>query len=184
MNKKKILHFIFGLTVSLIVSGFIYYLLFLETVDIFGFESLKDPETRHAKIFYTAFLTTLGTVLLAVLFNRISWRNFALGFVLPAAAGIVPIVLVGQVFLRKSNYYEEFNKEKWMAQEDDRLKMARHLVKNETLMGLTKEEVIVQLGNGFYLEGEMNYLVYDDFCGLGIHFQNNKVDDYSIWVKD
>ncbi|HEY3429027.1 MAG TPA: hypothetical protein VGK39_00030 [Cyclobacteriaceae bacterium] len=184
MNKKKILLFVFGLTVSLIVSSFIYYLLFLETVDIFGFEALKDPETRHAKIFYTASITTLGIVLLAVLFNRMSWRNFALGFVLPAAAGIVPIVLVGQTFLKKENYYEEFNREKWLAQEDNRLKMARHLIKKRTLIGLTKEEVVAQLGTGFYIEEEMNYPVYDDFCGLGIHFRNNKVDDYSIWVKD
>jgi hypothetical protein len=187
MNGKSVASIALGLVSSLLISGVAYYLLFLETFDLFGESYLRDPESVHAKIFYTAIITSIFTVMIAILLKKMHWRNVALGFIVPAAIGLVPIFWVGPTYLNDSNYYEEFNQEKWLATERDRLKMARYLVVNKKLVGLTKEQVIEHLGTSFHDYGNKNYMAYyafGDFCGLGINFNENKVTDSSIWVTD
>ena len=182
MTRKNLLALIFGLVLSLLISGIIYYYLFLETFDLFGIDSLKDPERRHGKIFFTSFATTFLTITIAILLKK--RKYFSIGFGLPAIIGIVIIIVIGPTYLIKSNYYEEFDHKKWVSEQVDRIKMARKIIKDKSLLGLTKEQVINKLGTDYFGENEMNYKVYGDDCGLSISFSHDKVNDCRIYVRD
>jgi len=189
MNKDNIRSLILGLGISLVISGVIYFKLFQQTFDLFGLDGLRNPEARHAKILYTALITSLAILVVAIVLQKVGRKYFAKGFVIPALIGLMPILSVGPTFINKSNYYETFDEDKWMSQEKkqekDRIKMARHLVKTRALIGLTKEEVIKKLGTDYYyFREEMNYKVLYGCCGLGIAFENGKVVDYSVWAHE
>jgi hypothetical protein len=182
MTKKNILLLIIGLGISLVISGVIYYYLFLETFDLFGIDEIKNPEGRHGKILFTAMSTSFLTLLLAVIFRRLKYA--AIGFAIPALIGVTLIILIGPTYINKSNYYESFDRQRWLAQENDRLKMARQLIRTRELINLTRDQVIKKLGPGHLEENYISYKAWGDDCGLDINFMNNKVSECWIYVKD
>src|SRR6188768_4160666 len=113
MNARNIMSVIFGLVLSLIVSGVVYYFLFLEVFDLFGTDELTDPETRDGKIFYTALILTLFTMAITFFLVKVKRKYLAIGFGLPASIGLTLLIFVGPTYLNKSSYYEEFDKKKW-----------------------------------------------------------------------
>jgi hypothetical protein len=64
MTKNQEISFSSGLLISVFVSGLVYFFLFIATFDLFGLEEIRDPESRHAKFFYTGLAISVlkGTV--------------------------------------------------------------------------------------------------------------------------
>jgi NADH:ubiquinone oxidoreductase subunit 2 (subunit N) len=112
MTKKNILFLIGGLGTSLLISGVIYWYLFLETIDLFGIDSIKNPEGRHGKILLIAILTSLLTLAIAVLLRRLKYAS--IGFAIPSLIGITLALLIGPTYISKSNYYEPFDQKQWL----------------------------------------------------------------------
>jgi hypothetical protein len=182
MIKRDILLLIVGLGISLLISGVIYYYLFLETIDLFGIDSIKNPERRHGKILLTAISTSFFTLLIAVLLRRIKYA--AIGFAIPSMIGITLMILIGPTYINKSNYYEPFDRQRWLTEENDRLKMARQLIRSKELINLTRDQVIEKLGAGYLDQNYISYKAWGDDCGLDIAFVNAKVSECWIYVKD
>lgn len=101
---------------------------------------------------------------------------------------ISPILYVGiiMIWIFSISYYPktDFNKQKWESNKDERYKMSNDIIKNELLIGKTKDEVINLLGNDFYKYDD-NHIAYDlgfvpglfniDPDVLDIYFENGKV---------
>ena len=101
---------------------------------------------------------------------------------------IGPILYVGiiMIWIFSISYYPktDFNKQKWESNKEERYKMSNDIIKNELLIGKTKDEVINLLGNEFYKYDD-NHIAYDlgflpglfniDPDVLDIYFENGKV---------
>lgn len=182
MTKKDILLLVVGLMISLLISGAIYFYLFLETFDPFQYFSIKNPEGRHGKILLTAVSTSFLTLLIAGLLRRVKYA--AIGFAIPSLIGIALMILIGPIYINKSDYYEPFDKQRWLTEENDRLKMARQLIRSKELINLTRDQVIEKLGPGYAEENYISYKAWGDDCGLDIRFSDGKVIECWIYVKD
>lgn len=101
---------------------------------------------------------------------------------------ISPILYVSiiMIWIFSISYYPktDFSKQKWESNKDERYKMSNDIIKNELLIGKTKDEVINLLGNDFYKYDD-NHIAYDlgfvpglfniDPDVLDIYFENGKV---------
>lgn len=99
-----------------------------------------------------------------------------------------PIIYVGiiMIWIFSISYYPntDFDKQKWESNKDERYKMSNDIINSELLIGKTKDEVIILLGNDFYKYGE-NHIAYDlgfvpglfniDPDVLDVYFENGKV---------
>jgi hypothetical protein len=182
MTRRNILLLIVGLGISLVFSGVIYYYLFLETIDLFGIDEIKNPEGRHGKILLTALSTSFLTLLIAGLLRNEKYA--AIGLAIPSLIGITLMVVVGPTYVNKSNYYEPFDRRKWLTEKTDRLKMARQLIRNQELKNLTREQVTEKLGPGHLEPNAIRYKVWGDDCGLDIIFLNGRASECWIYVND
>lgn len=182
MTRRNILLLIVGLGISLVISAVVYYYLFLETIDLFGIEEIKNPEGRHGKILLTAVSTSFLTLMIAGLLRNEKYA--AIGFAIPSLIGITLILLVGPIYVNKSNYYEPFDQQRWLTEETDRLKMARQLIRSKELINLTRDQVIEKLGSGYVEQNYISYKAWGDDCGLEIAFVHDKVSECWIYVKD
>jgi hypothetical protein len=182
MTKKDILLLVVGLVVSLAISGVIYFYLFLETFDPFQYFSVKNPESIHGKILLTAVSTSFLTLSIAGLLRRLKYA--AIGFAIPSLIGITLLILIGPTYISKSDYYETFDRQKWLTEKNDRLKMARQLIKSKELIDLTRDEVVEKLGLEYSEGSYISYKAWGDDCGLDIRFSDGKVVECWIFVKD
>ncbi|PNW25906.1 hypothetical protein [Formosa algae] len=99
-----------------------------------------------------------------------------------------PIVYVGLILLwmASASYYPtyEFNKRQWETHPEERYTMSEDLMDNKLLIGKTKSEIAVLLGNDFYTYTD-NHIGYTlgfkpgffniDPDVLDIYFENGKV---------
>src|SRR6187399_2547091 len=101
MNKDNIISLSIGLLIATLVSGVVYYYLFLETLDLFGIRSIVDPEKRHGTIFFvTLFITLTNFVALIVL--RLRKMNYASwGTILFIVIGSLILSIVGPTYFKK-----------------------------------------------------------------------------------
>lgn len=187
MAKKKIISFIVAFVVSTIISGVIYLLLLIETFDLFGIEEITHPERRDAKLFYTGLAISILTIIIVTYFYRKNRKYAAVGIGIPNIIGFVLLIKVGVVYLNKSNYYEKFDKQVWLNSQTKPIKMARGLVNDKSLIGLTKQQAIELLGKGeeenWNGEERMQY-PSDYYSRLGLAFEKGKVKATYIWVDD
>jgi hypothetical protein len=186
MTRKNIISIGIGLLISSLVSGVLYYMLFLETFDLFGIESIIDPEARHKKIFYTTLaisILTIVAVIGLVLWNR---KLTAIGVGLPLSIGLWVLFTIGPVFYDKSSYYEQFDKERWIKSSEKPLKMARLLVVNQELIGLSVDNITNMLGKGQSSDSREHLLYRTDYgqCRLALTIKNNKVTNAHLWIED
>lgn len=99
-----------------------------------------------------------------------------------------PVLYVGiiMIWVFSVSYYPktDFSKKEWDENKEERYKMSDDIIKNEVLIGKTKEEVIELLGDEFYTYNE-NHMAYDlgfvpgffniDPDVLDIYFEKGKV---------
>jgi len=185
MTKKAIISIIAGFIISIIISGLVYYVLFLNTFELFGIKSTTDPERADAKIFYTtlALLVLTGTSVLSLILKN---RKFtAIGVGIPILIAIGLLVKVGSVYMIKSNYYEAFNKDIWLQNTNKPARMARQLIKSKELVGMTMNQVTEKLGKSHYMESDTAMVYWTDgcYCKFILFFEKNKFKTAYI-VKD
>ena len=89
------------------------------------------------QLFSTYYIYTLRTIVFKVVF----WIG--------TAATFIAVVIFGIDTFTPSNYYEDFNAEKWKTKSTDRLKMVRTFNDNRSLIGKSKSEILKMLGGGY-----------------------------------
>lgn len=99
-----------------------------------------------------------------------------------------PLLYVGiiLIWIISISYYPmaDFNKQAWNENREERYKMSNDIIKSEMLIGKTKEEVIMLLGDDYYSYDE-SHIAYDigfvpglfkiDPDVLDIYFEKGKV---------
>ena len=99
-----------------------------------------------------------------------------------------PIIYAGVIYLWmfSVSYYpsNDFNKQKWEANTEERYKMSENIIESKMLIGKTKEEITDLLGQDFYSYDEKHIafelgfvpgLFNIDIDVLDIYFENGKV---------
>ena len=97
---------------------------------------------------------------------------------------IYALLIISWIFAVQYYPKENFNKQKWETNIEERYTMSKNIIKSEILIGKTKEEVIELLGNEYsdYGENQIGYYlgfvprmfnIDPDF--LDIYFENGKV---------
>ena len=188
MIQKPIISFVLGLLVAGIISGFVYFILFLETFDLFGTNELIDPEGKHGKIFYTSLIMTIFSLAVFISLVRYNNKFTALGMAIPNLVVIFMLLKFGGVYLDKSNYYAKFNKQVWIDAGEKPIKMARGLVKDEVLIGFTKSETFEMLGQERIEKRDSieftRYWTENGDCALSLTFEKDKVTKANLVVND
>ena len=101
---------------------------------------------------------------------------------------ISPIIyfLAILIWVFSVSYYpnNDFDKEEWISNKEERFKMSEDLIESEKLIGKTKQEIVQLLGEDYYSYNE-NHIAYDlgflpgffniDPDVLDIYFENGKV---------
>jgi hypothetical protein len=99
-----------------------------------------------------------------------------------------PIVYIGVIYLWifSISYYptNDFDKQTWESNPEERYKMSEDIIESKMLIGKTKQEIVELLGNDFYSYSE-NHIAYGlgfipglfniDPDVLDIYFENGKV---------
>ena len=189
MKKNKTISLILGFFISGLFNCLVYIILIIYTFDILRFNLLIDPESVHAKLFYTGFAMTILTVLIIYLLLKQQKKFFSIGIGLPSLIGVFLMLKFGLLYFNKSNYYETFDKNVWNKSKIKQIKMARVIVKDSVLIGLTKEEVFKMLGEEQVSSNNdsteyLRYWTENNVCALGIVFINGKVKHANLWVDD
>jgi hypothetical protein len=82
-------------------------------------------------------------------------RKF-IAFIPTVIATPILYVMVISLWLLSSLYYpkETFDHTKWHENVEERYKMSNYIIKNNILMGKTKDEITALLGDDFYVRGK------------------------------
>lgn len=187
MTKKNFLHFVLGLSVSTIISLGGYFLIFIHSFDLFGTRQAKDPEGFDGEIFYLTLILVMINCFVSIFLITKKRRFSAAGSSAPLILGFTILIWFGKDYFNKSTYYESFDRVQWTAN-TNRVKMARKLVKEEELLGLSKDDVTQKLGQGFETtDNDRPVLLYNvdgDWMKLALLFERDKVSEADIWVYD
>lgn len=158
--------------------GLICFLLLLLTFNLGGGETLSEIENQNiARVLVSILLLVVAAIVARNYIN--SNRKFtALGIlVFPAI-----VVVAATFYLLAHNFYRaDFDKAIWIQSERKPEIMAKTLVKDNALIGLTRKQVKEMLGDGVEEKGDEKsergsivYLVQDDWT-LIVFFQKDKV---------
>lgn len=101
---------------------------------------------------------------------------------------ISPIIYIAAIliWIFTISYYpnNDFNRDKWVSNKEERFKMSKDIIESEILIGKTKSEIIQLLGEDYFRYDE-NHIAYDlgfvpgimniDPYVLDIYFEKGKV---------
>ncbi|KAF2509107.1 hypothetical protein [Flavobacterium foetidum] len=162
-------------TVTILIIGF-FYLFF--TFSIEGGQPLNEIENQHIQQFYISVLILAIAFLVAKFYLRKGKKYTALGIL------VLPILLVLSTsnYLLKNNFnHTPFSKTLWMQSLYKPEKMAKTLVREKKLIGLTRTQIKDMLGKGSKEYGdigtgksEIEYLVLNDWT-MTVFFLKDKV---------
>jgi O-antigen ligase len=186
--KIKIRH-IASFIAGALLTGICYFIiLFIYFILPFSFsgQTLSEKEVSDALVFFSLIIILSITCYAVFRQYRLGRKFTAAGI---AAIGIIAlygIIYTGKIYVRNINYYEAFNKTNWSESRFKPFKMAKTLVKKDKLTGLSKQEVLDQLGPPENpCNDECLYFKYttDENWELRIRFRSNKVKEAYLYEE-
>ncbi len=178
MKRNPIISFLGGLTVSVAIVGIVYLCFFLLTFNLGGGETLDQIENLNIAILIISILLFAIAVIYARRYFKNNKKYTAIGIT------IIPIMVTitaAIYFFTQNLSHTKFNKAIWTQSEWKPDKMAKTLVKEKILIGLTRTQVKQMLGEGAEEYGDKNtdrgsiiYHVQNDWT-FSVIFQYDKV---------
>lgn len=178
MKRNSIISFLAALTVSVILIGIVYLIFFFFTFNLAGGETLNQVESQNITLLVISILLLTIAIIYARRYFKSNKKYTAFGVI------TFPLLLViaGTIYLVEQNFYNtKFDKKIWTQSERKPEKMAKTLVKEKTLIGLTRTQVKEMLGEGVREYGNKNtdrgsiiYHVENDWT-FSVFFQYDKV---------
>lgn len=147
MTPKRILSFL----VALNLTSFFYLIVakgILFSTFSFASETLQEKENRDALFFFVALIVVLATIIIIVRLIKAGLKYSAYGMVLPILIGFYVSFKLGEIYVGNLSNVESFSRHKWVQEENKPFKMARTLVVNDELIGLTQQNLVQKLGMG------------------------------------
>ncbi len=150
---RHILSFIIGLVISAFIVGLVGFGFALMSFDLAGGETLAEIEGQHVAGLVLSVFTLIITVFsIWQYYGRI--RKYM-------ACGLVTTQLVVMCFsiiyiINEKNISTEFDRAIWIKSDWKPEDMAKSLVKNNQLIGLTRDQVKEKLGEGAEAYGNVD----------------------------
>lgn len=178
------LHPAISFIVALIASGLILAVVFvvlfylLAMASFGGGETLQDMENLRIALLLIAVIPIVIAIKIGRRFAKTGQKSVLYGIsILP----VITFVIVGVFFCYNFNYHTEFDTALWGKDKRKPFNMAATLVKEDKLIGLTRQEVKKMLGEGAEEYGNPDtdrgailYLVEEGWT-MTIYFQKDKV---------
>jgi|RhiMetdeSRZDD1v2_1073273.scaffolds.fasta_scaffold10967_10 ABC-type transport system involved in multi-copper enzyme maturation permease subunit len=166
MKRDPFISFLAGLAVSIAIVGIIYLCFFLLIFDLGGGETLSQVEHQNMAVWFLSVLLFAIAAIYARRYIRNNRKYTGIGI------AIVPfmVTVTATVYLFGANFYHtKFDKATWAQSKPKPDKMAKTLVKEKTLIGLTRMQVKQMLGEGAEEYGDKN----TDRGSIIYHVENN-----------
>lgn len=178
MNRSALTAFFVGLAISTLIVGIIWLCFLFLTFDLGGGETLSQIEDQNVAQLIISILLLTVAVIYALRYIKRNKRYTAYGIVIiPLAA-----VFAATFYFWKCNCYNtKFDKAIWIQAGWKPAKMAKTLVKEKALIGLTRAQIKHILGEGTEEYGDKNTdrgsIIHEVEEGwtLSIIFQYDKV---------
>lgn len=178
LKRNPIKSFLIGLTLSAVTVGLISFLLLLLTFNLAGGETLSQIENQNITQLIISIFLLFIAIIIARYYIKSNKKYAAIGML------VVPVVVViaATIYLLGQNFYHaDFDKIAWRQSKRKPERMAKTLVKENILIGLTRAQVKEMLSEGTEEYGDVNsergsivYLVQNDWT-LIVLFQKDKV---------
>ena len=174
---------------GMILTGLIYFLIVV--LFVFGSfslsgESLQKKENTEAFVFFAVLTITLITAY--IIFRR--WRTnrkaSAAGIGMIMLFGIYASIMSGIQYVSNLNYHVALDQQTWKNADFKPFNMARTLLKDDQLIGLTKQQLIDKLGIGNLGNRDGNgnlftYITDTDNWQLKVWIKNDIVTETTMW---
>lgn len=180
MKLHPVISFIIAFLISGLILSVVFVVLFflLAMASFAGGETLQDMENLRIAILLIAIILVVIAVMIGRRFTKTGRKSVAYGIsVLP----VITLVIVGVFFCYNINYHTEFDTALWGKDKRKPFNMAATLVKEDKLIGLTRQEVKKMLGEGDEEYGNPDtdrgailYLVEEGWT-MTLYFQKDKV---------
>ncbi|MDG1822891.1 MAG: hypothetical protein P8H25_05920 [Flavobacteriaceae bacterium] len=152
---KYLLQFVGSLKTTTLAC--LILILILGLVDIFGVDAydkitLEELETTNAIYFFLfVVIAVIGFKIIQYSFRKKS-AHIALGIAIGSLVLLIPLYDSGKEYLKQLTFGNKmpFDRKTWDSDIKKPYKMAVTLVKDKTLIGLSKKEVHALLGEGYY----------------------------------
>mgnify|MGYP003597018850 CR=1 FL=1 len=142
---KQLLNFLAGLVIPLICYAAGGYLLFAMTFTLSS-QTLTEWENTIALFFYCVLTGVLVFSVISFKQFKLNRKALSLGILLSLIPVLFILIKLSILYFGQFNYYQRFDKLKWIASDTKPFNMAKTLVKNNELVGLDRKEVITKLG--------------------------------------
>ncbi len=178
MKTNPIISFLTGLIVSALIIGVVYVCFLLLNFDLAGGETLRQTENQNIQQLFIS----VALLLIAIFFARQYFKNGKQPIAYGIVAFLLLFVLATTFYLVKQNSYPtQFDKTIWAKSKRKPDDMAKSLVRQRTLIGLTRAQIKALLGEGAEEYGDSNteggsilYAVENGWT-LSIIFKKDKV---------
>ena len=151
-------------------------------------EKLTEKESRESFMFFISLFTAVATGYIIYKLIKQNKKFSAIGIAIPFLFALYVSLSTGLVYLDNLNYRQKFDRTKWVESEYKPFKMAKTIVKDKTLVGLTKRQVIEKLGatNNALKNDKVDYLKYStdkSTWELCLYFKGDKVIDVYLYEE-
>ncbi len=184
ISSKQVTAFLGGMFFTGICYFAIIFFYVLATFSLAG-ETLTEKENGDTFRFFSVFFIVTITTFIVVRKIRSRQPFTAIGMSLPLALAVYGMIVSGITCIDNLDYHLSFNKQKWDNTEFKPFKMAKTLVKEKKLIGMSHQDLFNMLGsrNNDYWN-DKNYMVYptdNPSWGLEIGFTNDKVESAYLY---
>lgn len=178
LARHPIISFLLSLIVSIVIVGIVYLFFFLLIFDLAGGETLNQVENQNMiAVFISMLLFVIG-----IIYCRRYYKNNKKYTAVGITIFPLAVMIAATVYLFDQNFNQTaFDKTIWAQSVRKPEKMAKKLVKEKTLIGLTRTEVKQILGEGAEEYGDKNTdrgsLIYhvEEEWTLSVIFRYDKV---------
>jgi len=143
MKGNPAISLIGGLIITTVIITLLFFLYIILTFYLAGGESLQEIENQRTILLLLSMLGCGLTVLECRRFIKIGKKYAAIGI------GILPfgvLILVSVYYFANYNYHTNFDKKTWQQEKCKPFDMAVTLVKDNELIGITRDQLIELLG--------------------------------------
>jgi hypothetical protein len=178
MKPYPVMSFLTGLFISALIFGAVFLLYMFCIFDLAGGETLRQIENQRTALLVITIALAIAIFPFIRKLMTTGRKSKAYGMSIVTIAALIG---VGIYYTANLSYFTSFDKTVWQQSEWKPLDMAKTLVKEKKLTGLSRQEVKDMLGEGkeghrdeATGKGSIKYMINHDWT-LTIYFQKDSV---------
>jgi hypothetical protein len=109
--------------------------------------SIEEAERKDSIFLLISILFLIVFIVSARILSKKGMKYSAIGISICSVISLSTLFYNGAAVFKNLHYHEEFNAEKWGNPNSQNLNMAKTMLYDHSLIGLSREEIIAKLGN-------------------------------------